>query len=107
MDRCIYDFRKSPYIVMHRVGARRCQYIAANPLTSQAERNERIRGRFLAGDVRVRPSIADVIDATIGAAAPNQAIAPHGIAQARPDFDGLNPRENGRVPKNGTESGLR
>jgi hypothetical protein len=81
--------------------------MATDLLTSQADRNERIRVPFRAGDDRVRPSIADVIDATIGAAASNQAIAPHGIAQARPDFDGLNPHENGRVPKNGTESGPR
>ena len=81
--------------------------MAADLLASQADRNERIRCRFLAGDDRVRPNIADVMDATIGAAAPNQAIAPHGIAQARPDFDGLNSHENGRVPKNGTESGPR
>ena len=87
------------------MGARRGRYVAADLLISPADLNERIRVPFRAGDDRVRPGIADVIDATIGAAAPNQAIAPHGIAQARPDFDGLNPRENGRVPKNGTESG--
>jgi hypothetical protein len=81
--------------------------IAADPLASRPDQTGWIRAPFFPADDSFRPIFTDVIAATIVGAAPNQAIAPHGIAQARPDFDGLNPHENGRVPKNGTESGSR